>query len=94
MLPLAALVVGIAATGNPLVARSIIAIAIAGVAVAWISGVLVDVARERHRLSRARLAIHLACVMLAVGGIVFLAVERGGVIHLLVETWRGGHALR
>ena len=23
-----------------------------------------------------------------------IAVERGGVIHLLVETWRGGHALR
>jgi tetratricopeptide (TPR) repeat protein len=91
MLPLAGLVVAIAAANNPLVARSIATISAAGVAIAWVSGVLVDVAREKRRVSRVRLAIHLACVALAVGGVFFLAVERG-VIQLLVETWRGGHA--
>jgi hypothetical protein len=93
LVPISALVVAIAATGNPLVARAIITIAIGGLVVAWISGVLVDVARERKRLGRARLAIHLACVLIAVASVVFLAVERGAVIRLLLETWRGGHAL-
>lgn len=94
LLPLSGVVAGVAATQNPLAARAIISIAIAGLGVAWTSGVLVDVARERRALGRGRLAVHLACVAVAVAGIVFLAVERGGVIHLLLETWRGGHALR
>lgn len=93
-LPIAALVAALAVTGNPLVARAIVTIVIAGIAVAWLSGVLVDVAREHGRLSRARLALHVSGVLVSVASIVFLAVERGGVIQLLVETWRGGHALR
>ncbi|MFN0247326.1 MAG: tetratricopeptide repeat protein [Kofleriaceae bacterium] len=90
MLPLAGLVVAIAVANNPLVARSIASISAAGIVIAWISGVLVDVARERER-SRVRLALHLTCVVIAVAGVFFLAVERG-VIQLLIETWRGGHA--
>jgi tetratricopeptide (TPR) repeat protein len=92
MLPIAGIVVGVAATGNPLVARAIITIVIAGIVIAWLSGVLVDVARETRRLSRRRLALHLLVVALAVAAVVFIAVERGSVVRLLVETWRGGHA--
>lgn len=94
MLPIAALVIGVAATGNPLVARAIITITVAGFAISWMSGVLIDVARECALLSRRRLALHLFVVALAVAGIVFLAVEQGNVLRLLAETWRGGHALR
>ena len=94
MFPIAALVSGVAATGNPLVARAIITITVAGFAISWTSGVLIDSARECALLSRRRLALHLFVVALAVAGIVFLAVEQGNVLRLLAETWRGGHALR
>ncbi|HEY4058949.1 MAG TPA: tetratricopeptide repeat protein [Kofleriaceae bacterium] len=86
MAPFAALLVAVAATGNPLVARAVAAIAIGGLIIAWGSGTLLGARGPR------RVAVHMLATCVAVGCVAYLAVEHG-VLDLLIETWRGGHAL-
>ncbi|HEY4180730.1 MAG TPA: hypothetical protein VGM90_27990 [Kofleriaceae bacterium] len=84
--PFAAIFIAVAATGNPLVARAVAAIAMGGLGVAWVSGSLLGARGPR------RVAVHIAATCVAVGCVAYLAVEHG-VLDLLIETWRGGHAL-
>ncbi|MDX2092368.1 MAG: hypothetical protein SFX73_31180 [Kofleriaceae bacterium] len=94
LLPIAAVLIFVAQTGNPLVASAVSWIMIAGVVVTWISGVLLDAMRARGALRLARLAPHVLAVVLAVGAAGYLAVLRSGALDLVLMTWSGGHALR
>lgn len=94
LLPIAALLVVIAETGNPLVARAVRAIVIAGVVVAWISGSVLEAVRARGSVGAIRMAVQATLALFAVAAASYLAVDRDRVIELLLETWRGGHALR
>jgi predicted negative regulator of RcsB-dependent stress response len=88
--PIAALLAVVAQAGNPLVARAIVAIAITGTAIAWISGAILD--RKRGTLRLSRLVLHAVLAMLAVLAAVYIAVDRAQMIDLVIETWRGGPA--
>jgi predicted negative regulator of RcsB-dependent stress response len=90
--PIAAVFALVAKTGNPLVARAVIAIAIAGTAVSWISGAILDGRRERPRVRM--LVLHVALAALAVLAAIYLAIDRDRMIDLIIETWRGGPAMR
>ncbi len=94
LVPVAVLVIVVAETGNPLVARAVRSIVIAGVLVAWISGTLLDAVRARGSLGIARTAVQAVLAVLAVAITAYLALDRDRVVELLLETWRGGHALR
>ena len=86
MLPIALVLVLVAHTGNPLVARAVRTIVIAGLVVSWISGAILT---ERVTLRRA--LAHALCAVLAVGGVTYLAVDNGHLIDFVLETWRAGH---
>jgi len=89
--PIAAVLVAVAATGNPLVARAVRAIAIAGAAIAWLSGAILEGARPL----RARRAVaHAVVAAVAVAAAAYLAIDRDRMIDLVIETWRGGPAAR
>ena len=88
IVPIGAVVVGFALTGNPLIARTVLAIVIAGVATSWISGAILD-GRPHVKLSRA--ASHAALALVALVASVYLAVDRGHVIDFIIETWHQGH---
>ncbi len=92
--PIAIVIVIVAATGNPMVARAVRTIAIAGAAVAWISGVALEARRQRGPLSRLGAAGHAACAALAVAAAVWLAIDRDHMIDLVEMTWRDGPAMR
>ncbi len=95
LVPIALVLVVVAHTGNPLVARAVRSITVVGVVIAWLSGVLLEAARARHGKIRARRAIAQAVLaVLAVGSATYLAIDRGRMIDLVVETWRGGPAMR
>jgi tetratricopeptide (TPR) repeat protein len=83
----------IAQAGNPMVARAVRAIAVCGVAGAWLSGVSLGLARTRRPLRARRVVPHLAAMLVAGLGVVFLIVDRDRMIDLLLETWRSGPAL-
>lgn len=94
LLPVATLLIIVAQTGNPLVARAVRTIIIAGVVVAWISGALLETARARGPVGVTRIVVVATLAVIAVVISAYLAVDRDRVIELLLETWRGGHALR
>lgn len=87
LLPIAVVIAGVAMTGNPLVARAVRAILIVGLVVTWASGVVLAVKKPAGKLG---LALHVACVVIAVLGASYLAIDRDRMIDLLVETWTSG----
>lgn len=88
LLPLGAVVVAFSLTGNPLIARTVVAILVAGVVTSWISGAILD-GQGRVRFSRA--AAHASLAVVAILASVYLAVDRGHVIDFVIETWHQGH---
>lgn len=91
--PIAVVLVVVAANGNPLVARAVISIGIAGLAVAWLSGVVNDRARARGTFGAARCGLHAAVAVAAVLAATYLAIDHDRVLDLLRYTWNDGHAL-
>jgi len=94
LMPIAILLIVVAETGNPLVARAVRTIVIAGVIVAWVSGSVLEAVRARGRVQVSRMVVQAALAVITVAITAYLAVDRDRVIELLLETWRGGHALR
>jgi hypothetical protein len=92
--PVAVVLVAIAQTGNPMVASAVRAIAAVGVGVAWLSGAVLDGARARGRVGLARASVHAVLAAIAVVAAAYLAVDRGQMIGLIVETIREGPAMR
>ena len=87
--PIAAVFVAVAQSGNPLVARAVLAIAVTGTIVAWISGAILT--GKRGRLG---LVLHGLLAAAAVACAAYLAIDRDRMIDLIVETWHGGPAMR
>ncbi|MDB4955541.1 MAG: hypothetical protein JWO36_3110 [Myxococcales bacterium] len=95
LVPIALVLIVIAQTGNPLVARAVRWIAIAGVIVAWISGVILDGSRAAGRaIGLRRASLHATLAALAVASAAYLTIDRDQMIDLVVETWREGPATR
>lgn len=90
LLPIAAILVVIAYTGNRLVARAVLGIVGGGVITSWLSGAILD-GCSRVRLSRAM--GHVAFAVLAIVAATYIAVDRGQLINFVIETWRTGHEL-
>lgn len=87
LVPVAIVLIVIAYTGNPLVARAVRTIVIAGVVASWISGTILG--RDPVPLRRALL--HALAAVIAVGAATYLAVDTGQLIDFVLETWRAGH---
>jgi tetratricopeptide (TPR) repeat protein len=88
IVPLAIILIVVAYTGNPLVARAVRTIALAGVATSWISGAILE-GREPVGFSRALL--HAGLAIVAIVAATYLAVDDGHLINFVIETWRAGH---
>jgi hypothetical protein len=87
LFPIAVVIVVVAYTGNPLVARAVRTIVIAGIAASWISGAILGDARIALR----RALLHGAAAMIAVAAVTYVAVDDGHLIDFVIETWRAGH---
>lgn len=90
LLPLALLLSLVALPGNPLIARAVRWIGIAGVLIAWLSGTTLEAARARGALRVGRVIAHALVVVGSVVAAVYLVVDGIGLLDLLEETWRGG----
>jgi len=86
LVPIGGVLVALALTGNPLVARTVIAIVGGGIATSWLSGAILAGTRPRLRVA----LLHAAFAVLAIGAICYLAIDRGRLIDLLIETWKSG----
>jgi hypothetical protein len=95
LVPIGAVLAVVARTGNPLVADAVAAIAGVGIAVAWLSGALLEAARARRgAVTAPRALLQAALAAVAVFAASYLAVDRDRMIDLVVETWNHGPAPR
>ncbi|MBA3460479.1 MAG: hypothetical protein H0T46_10990 [Deltaproteobacteria bacterium] len=93
LLPLALLLSLVALPGNPLIARAVRWIGVAGVVIAWLSGTTLEAARAKAPVSARRALTHGLVVVGCVAAAVYLVVAYVGLLDLLEETWRGGPAM-
>jgi hypothetical protein len=88
-----ALVLGVVAnTGNLLAGRAVQLILVGAVAITWLSGSSLQLARADDR-SKVVIA-HALVAALATLALVYAAVMREQLLDVLVETWRRGHDMR
>lgn len=92
--PVAVLLAIIARSGNLMAARAVDLILAGAVAIAWLSGAALALARRRGPLGLAILLGHLVLVELAVGALVYIAVMHEQLLDLLAETWHHGHDMK
>lgn len=88
--PVAAVLIGVAYTGNLDVAPAVTMIALGGLGLAWLSGTTLDLLRARGRSVRIRAIAHVAACLLAAVSIGYLALTHDGLIDLMIETFRAG----
>jgi tetratricopeptide (TPR) repeat protein len=88
--PVAAVLIGVAYTGNLDVAPAVTEIALGGLGLAWLSGTTLDLLRARGRAVRLRSLTHVAACLLAAVSIGYLALTHDGLIDLMIETFRAG----
>jgi tetratricopeptide (TPR) repeat protein len=95
LLPVGAVLVAVAQTGNPVVARALLWITIAGVVVAWLTGTTLEAHRARAgRLAARRVVLQAVLAIGAVAASAYLAIDRDRLLDLVEETIEHGPAPR
>jgi hypothetical protein len=87
-IPIAGVLVAVAATANRLIAPAVATISIAGIAAAWLSGIASATLTSRGR--RPRSLLHLALCVITVLAAAYVALVKSGLVELLVETVKFG----
>lgn len=88
--PVAAVLIGVAFTAHRLIAPAVATIAIGGLAFTWLSGAALDRLRALGRPRRLRSLGHVAACLIGVAGLGYIALTRGDLLDLLIETVRVG----
>jgi tetratricopeptide (TPR) repeat protein len=81
--PIAIVLAGVAFTAHQAIAPAVLQIALAGLALAWLSGATLDLLRSRGRAWKARAIAHVLICALGVLAVGYLAVTSGGLLDLL-----------
>lgn len=90
-----ALVLGVVAeTGNLLAARAVQLVLVGAIAITWLSGTGLELARRKGAMGASVIVLHAAIAALATIALVYSAVMREQLLDVLVETWRRGHDMR
>jgi hypothetical protein len=89
-LPVIAILIATAMTTFVQIIPPVVMISIGGLVLAWLSGAGLVAARRAGRPMRARAIAHAAITALSVAALVYIAVTRGDLLDLIVETVRFG----
>ncbi|MEO8705156.1 MAG: hypothetical protein ABI867_34240 [Kofleriaceae bacterium] len=90
LFPVGAVLAGVGQTGNPVVAKALLAIVIAGLAVAWLSGALLEARRSRGSIGGTRAVIQAVIAAGVVACAAYLAIDRDRLLDLVEETVQHG----
>jgi hypothetical protein len=88
--PIAAVLIGVAFTAHRLIGPAVATIALGGLALAWLSGAALEQLRARGRPRWIRGLAHAALCLAGIAGIAYVALTRGSLVDLLIETVRFG----
>lgn len=88
--PVAALIIVGSMASHFAVAPAVTRISLAGVAVTWVSGAVLDLLRARNRPVRVRAVVHAAACAIGVLSIGYIAVTNQGLIDMFEATMTHG----
>jgi hypothetical protein len=88
--PIAAVLIGVAFTAHRLIGPAVATITLGGLALAWLSGAALEQLRARGRPRRIRGLAHAALCLAGIAGLTYIALTRGSLVDLLIETVRFG----
>lgn len=89
-----ALVVGLVAEqGNLLAARAVQIVLVGAIAITWLSGASLDLARSKGAIDVRVIVLHAIVAVLATLALVYSAVMHEQLLDVLLETWRRGHEM-
>ena len=88
--PLGAVLIAISFTAHRAITPVVASITLAGIVLAWISGVTLDLLRARERSVKARAILHILMCTLGVVATGYIVMMHGGLLDLLAETVRSG----
>jgi hypothetical protein len=84
--PIALVLAVISFTAHQAIAPVVLRIAVAGIALAWLSGATLDLLRARRRAWKARAVLHVVACAVGVIAVAYLALTGGGLLDLLSDT--------
>jgi hypothetical protein len=88
--PVVAVLIGAAFTAHRLIAPAVTIISLGGVALSWLSGAALERLRADGRRRGLRTAAHILVCIGAVAALAYVALVRGDLLDLLLETVRSG----
>jgi hypothetical protein len=88
--PVAAVLVGVALTTHETIAPAVLTLSIGGLVLAGVSGATLDLLRASDRPLRGRAILHAALSVVAVVGLLYIALMRDDLLDMVIETVRFG----
>ncbi|HEY5944958.1 MAG TPA: tetratricopeptide repeat protein [Kofleriaceae bacterium] len=88
--PVAAVIVAASFTAHRAIAPAVLRISLVGLALAWVSGIALDLLRARDRAVHARAILHVVACAVGVLAVGYIAMTRDGLLDMLAETVRFG----
>jgi hypothetical protein len=88
--PVAAVMVGVALTTHQLIAPAVLLLSSGGLVLAWLSGSTLDLLRARGRAIRGRALLHVWICLVAIAGLLYIALVRDNLLEMVIETVRFG----
>lgn len=90
LLPIGAVLVGVALTTHRAIAPAVLALTLGGLALAWLSGTTLELLRAHGRALGLRAAANVALCLGAVAGLVYIVLAHGDLLEMMIETVRFG----
>jgi tetratricopeptide (TPR) repeat protein len=90
LLPIGAVLVGVALTTHAKIAPAVATLTIGGIVLAWISGITLDRLRRDRRAIGVRVAVHVVLCAVVVAALGYIALRRGDLLEMLIETVQFG----
>lgn len=90
LLPIGAVLVGVALTTHYSIAPAVIVLSVGGIALAWLSGITLDLLRLHRRPLGLRGAVHVVLCLAAVVSLLYIVLTHDDLLEMMIETVRFG----
>lgn len=90
LLPVGVVLVGVALTTHRAIAPAVCILLIGGLALAWVSGITLELLRIHARPIGLRATLNVALCLTAVAALVYITLTHGDLLEMMIETVKFG----
>ena len=90
LLPIGAVLIGVALTTHYAMAPAVTILTLGGLALAWISGITLDLLHTHRRRVGVRGAVHVVLCLAAVAALLYIVLTHDNLLEMMIETIKFG----